>query len=89
MTKKGEPVTSLVDELNAETPVVGEHRCAFATALDAFPDDAEAILAKTAPGPNVMSRRAAIARVLARHDHPNCGVTTIDRHWRKNCACYR
>jgi hypothetical protein len=82
-------VTSLADELDAETAIVGDRRCSFAAAVEAFPDDADAIIAKCEPGPGVTTRRAAVSRVLTRYGHPNCGVTTIDRHWRKCCACYR
>lgn len=82
-------MTSLLAELEAATiPVIGERRCVFGKALDAFPDEADAILAKGAPGSGVGFRRTALARILRNHGF-DLGETTIRRHIGGQCACYR
>lgn len=81
---------TLADDLEAESPpTLGQKRCNFGRALDAFPDDAAALEAKAVAGPGVAIRRLAVARVLAKHGHPNVGETTMRRHVGRECVCYR
>lgn len=67
----------------------GDRRCNFALALDGNPDDADAIWAKSAPGRGREMRRQVVCKVLEEAGFPGCGESTIDRHWRKVCACYK
>lgn len=82
-------MTSLLAELaEAPPPTLGDRRCRFGLALDAFPDDAARLEELIAKGPNVISRRTHVRRVLSKHGHP-VGYSTIERHLGRTCGCYQ